>query len=395
LRFATASLCSLAGLTRELTRFVALVCRAHQVGRGPERLTSIRLDEIGRKALATMATIRVGINGFGRIGRNFLRAQLQRGGDFEIVAANDIGDTKTMAHLLKHDSVLGLLDAKVEAGDGFIRVGDTEIKFVSERDPAQLPWGELGVDVAIESTGLFTDRESAQKHLDAGAKKVLISAPATDPDLTLVLGVNDREYDPEEHNIISNASCTTNCVAPVAKLLHDAYTIERGFMTTIHAYTNDQNILDLPHKDLRRARAAAINLIPTSTGAARAIGVVLPDLKGKIDGMSMRAPVPTGSIVDLVVQISRETSKDEVNALFQSKADTGELEGILQYSDEPLVSTDIVHSSYSSIFDSDLTMVNGNLVKVFSWYDNEWGYSCRLVDLVAKIAQTMPAAVAA
>jgi glyceraldehyde 3-phosphate dehydrogenase (phosphorylating) len=395
LRFATASLCSLAGLTRELIRFVAWVCRARQVGRGPERLTSIRLDEIGRKALATMATIRVGINGFGRIGRNFLRAQLQRGGDFEIVAANDIGDTKTMAHLLKHDSVLGRLDAKVEAGDGFIRVGDTEIKFVSERDPAQLPWGELGVDVAIESTGLFTDRESAQKHLDAGAKKVVISAPATDPDLTLVLGVNDREYDPEQHNIISNASCTTNCVAPVAKLLHDAYTIERGFMTTIHAYTNDQHVLDLPHKDLRRARAAAINLIPTSTGAARAIGVVLPDLKGKIDGMSMRAPVPTGSIVDLVVQISRETSKDEVNALFQSKADTGELEGILQYSDEPLVSTDIVHSSYSSIFDSDLTMVNGNLVKVFSWYDNEWGYSCRLVDLVAKIAETMPAAVAA
>ena len=342
-----------------------------------------------------MSRIRVGINGFGRIGRNFLRAQLQRGGDFEIVAANDIGDTKTMAHLLKHDSVLGRLDAKVEAGDGFIRVGDTEIKFVSERDPAQLPWGELGVDVAIESTGLFTDRESAQKHLDAGAKKVVISAPATDPDLTLVLGVNDREYDPEQHNIISNASCTTNCVAPVAKLLHDAYTIERGFMTTIHAYTNDQHVLDLPHKDLRRARAAAINLIPTSTGAARAIGVVLPDLKGKIDGMSMRAPVPTGSIVDLVVQISRETSKDEVNALFQSKADTGELEGILQYSDEPLVSTDIVHSSYSSIFDSDLTMVNGNLVKVFSWYDNEWGYSCRLVDLVAKIAETMPAAVAA
>jgi glyceraldehyde 3-phosphate dehydrogenase len=342
-----------------------------------------------------MATIRVGINGFGRIGRNFLRAQLQRGGDFEIVAANDIGDTKTMAHLLKHDSVLGLLDARVEAGDGFIRVDGHEIKFVSEKDPAQLPWGELGIDVAIESTGLFTDRESAEKHLEAGAKKVVISAPATDPDLTVVLGVNDREYDPERHNIISNASCTTNCVAPVAKLLHEAYTIERGFMTTIHAYTNDQRTLDLPHPDLRRARAAAINLIPTSTGAARAIGVVLPDLKGKIDGMSMRAPVPIGSIVDLVVQISRETSKDEVNALFQSKADTGELEGILQYSDEPLVSSDIVHSSYSSIFDSDLTMVNGNLVKVFSWYDNEWGYSCRLVDLVAKIAQTLPAAVAA
>jgi glyceraldehyde 3-phosphate dehydrogenase len=342
-----------------------------------------------------MAKIRVGINGFGRIGRNFLRAQLQQGGDFEIVAANDLGDTKTMAHLLKHDSVLGLLDATVEAGDGFIRVGGKEITFFSEKDPAQLPWGDLGIDVAIESTGHFTSREGAQKHLEAGAKKVVISAPATDPDLTVVLGVNDREYDPEQHNIISNASCTTNCIAPVAKLLHEAYTIERGFMTTIHAYTNDQHILDLPHKDLRRARAAAINLIPTSTGAARAIGVVLPDLKGKIDGMSMRAPVPTGSIVDLVVQVARDTSKDEVNALFKSKADTGDLEGILQYTDEPIVSSDIVHSSYSSIFDSDLTMVNGNLVKVFSWYDNEWGYSCRLVDLVAKIAQTMPAAVAA
>ena len=250
-----------------------------------------------------MAKIRVGINGFGRIGRNFLRAQLQQGGDFEIVAANDIGDTKTMAHLLKHDSVLGPLDATVEAGDGFIRVGGHEITFFSEKDPAQLPWGDLGIDVAIESTGHFTSREGAQKHLDAGAKKVVISAPATDPDLTVVLGVNDREYDPEKHNIISNASCTTNCVAPVAKLLHEAYTIERGFMTTIHAYTNDQHMLDLPHKDLRRARAAAINLIPTSTGAARAIGVVLPDLKGKVDGMSMRAPVPTGSIVDLVVQV--------------------------------------------------------------------------------------------
>jgi glyceraldehyde 3-phosphate dehydrogenase len=342
-----------------------------------------------------MAKIRVGINGFGRIGRNFLRAQLQREGDFEIVAANDIGDTGTMAHLLKHDSVLGTLDVPVEAGDGFIRVDGHEIKFLSEKDPADLPWSELGVDVAIESTGLFTKRDAAQKHLDAGAKKVVISAPATDPDLTLVLGVNDREYDPERHHIISNASCTTNCVAPLAKVLHEAYTIERGFMTTIHAYTNDQRTLDLPHKDLRRARAAAINLIPTSTGAARAIGVVLPDLKGKIDGMSMRAPVPTGSIVDLVVQVARETSKDEVNELFRAKSDTGDFEGILHYSDEPLVSTDIIHSSYSSIFDSDLTMVNGNLVKVFGWYDNEWGYSCRLVDLVVKIGETMPAAVAA
>jgi glyceraldehyde 3-phosphate dehydrogenase len=338
--------------------------------------------------------LRVGINGFGRIGRNFFRAYLDRGGDFELVAANDIGDTKTMAHLLKHDSVLGTLDVPVEAGDGFIRAGEHEIRFVTEKDPAQLPWGDLGVDVAIESTGLFTDRASAEKHLEAGAKKVVISAPATDPDLTVVLGVNDGEYDPEQHNIISNASCTTNCVAPLAKLLHEAYTIERGFMTTIHAYTNDQRTLDLPHKDLRRARAAAINLIPTSTGAARAIGVVMPELKGKVDGMSMRAPVPTGSIVDLVVQVGSETSTEAVNELFRSKADTGDLEGILLYSDEPLVSTDIVHSPYSSIFDSDLTMVNGNLVKVFGWYDNEWGYSCRLVDLVAKIGATMPAAVA-
>ncbi|HEY5059145.1 MAG TPA: type I glyceraldehyde-3-phosphate dehydrogenase [Gaiellaceae bacterium] len=342
-----------------------------------------------------MAKIRVGINGFGRIGRNFLRAQLARGGDFEIVAANDLGDTRTMAHLLRHDSVLGTLDAQVEAGDGFIRVGGHEIQFVSVRDPAELPWGDLGVDVAIESTGHFTNREGAQKHLEAGAKKVVISAPATDPDVTLVLGVNDHDYDPERHHIISNASCTTNCVAPIAKVLHEAYTIERGFMTTIHAYTNDQHVLDLPHKDLRRARAAAINLIPTSTGAARAIGVVLPELKGKIDGMSMRAPVPTGSVVDLVVQVARETSVDAVNALFAGKADTGDLEGILLYSDEPLVSTDIVHSPYSSIFDSGLTMVNGPLLKVFGWYDNEWGYSCRLVDLVAKIAETMPAAVAA
>jgi glyceraldehyde 3-phosphate dehydrogenase len=342
-----------------------------------------------------MAKIRVGINGFGRIGRNFLRAQLERGGDFEIVAANDLGDTKTMAHLLKHDSVLGALKVPVEAGDGFIRVGGNEIRFTTERDPAQLPWGELGIDVAIESTGIFTSRDGAAKHLEAGAKKVVISAPATDPDFTVVIGVNDRAYDPEQHHIISNASCTTNCVAPLAKILHEAYGVERGFMTTIHAYTNDQNVLDLPHKDLRRARAAAINLIPTSTGAAKAIGLVLPDLKGKVDGMSMRAPVPTGSIVDLVVQVATETSKDAVNELFRSKADTGDFEGILQYSDEPLVSTDIIHSSYSSIFDSDLTMVNGNLVKVFGWYDNEWGYSCRLVDLVAKIAQTMPAAVAA
>jgi glyceraldehyde 3-phosphate dehydrogenase len=342
-----------------------------------------------------MAKIRVGINGFGRIGRNFLRAQLQRGGDFEIVAANDLGDAKTMAYLLKHDSVLGVLDVPVEAGEGAITVGGHDITLLSERDPAELPWADLGVDVAIESTGLFTKRPDAEKHLQAGAKKVVISAPATDPDLTVVLGVNDREYDPEQHNIVSNASCTTNCVAPVAKVLHEAYGIERGFMTTIHAYTNDQHVLDLPHKDLRRARAAAINLIPTSTGAARAIGVVLPELKGKVDGMSMRAPVPTGSVVDLVVQVGGEPTVEEVNELFRSLADKGDFEGILQYTDEPIVSTDIVHSSYSSIFDSGLTMANGNLLKVFSWYDNEWGYSCRLVDLVEKIGATLPAAVGA
>jgi glyceraldehyde 3-phosphate dehydrogenase len=342
-----------------------------------------------------MAKTRVGINGFGRIGKNFLRAQLARGGDFEIVAANDLGDTRTMAHLLKHDSVLGPLDVPVETSEDSITVDGHEIKFFSERDPAELPWADLGVDVAIESTGLFTDRPNAEKHLQAGAKKVVISAPATDPDLTIVLGVNDREYDPEQHHIVSNASCTTNCVAPVAKVLHEAYGIERGFMTTIHAYTNDQQTLDLPHKDLRRARAAAINLIPTSTGAARAIGLVLPDLKGKVDGMSMRAPVPTGSIVDLVVQVGSEPTAEEVNELFRSHADTGDLEGILQYTDEPIVSTDIVHSSYSSIFDSDLTMANGPLVKVFSWYDNEWGYSCRLVDLVAKIGASLPATVEA
>ena len=329
--------------------------------------------------------IRVGINGFGRIGRNFFRSHLQRGGDFEVVAANDLGDAATMAHLLKFDSVLGPLGKDVQVSDGSITVDGRELKILAERDPGNLPWGDLGVDVVIESTGFFTDREGAAKHLDGGAKKVIISAPAKGPDVTMVLGVNDDAYDPEAHHVISNASCTTNCVAPLAKVLHDEFTIEQGFMTTIHAYTNDQNILDLPHEDLRRARAAAINLIPTSTGAARAIGLVMPDLQGKVDGMSMRAPVPDGSIVDLVVRVGRETSKDEVNELFRSKADSGRYEGILQYTDEPLVSTDIQHSSYSSIFDSELTMVNGSMVKVFGWYDNEWGYSCRLVDLIGKL----------
>jgi glyceraldehyde 3-phosphate dehydrogenase len=341
-----------------------------------------------------MAKTRVGINGFGRIGRNFFRAHLERGGEFEIVAINDLGDAKTMGHLLKYDSVLGQLDADVEVGDGVIKAGQSELKVLSERDPGALPWDDLGVELVIESTGLFTKRDGAQKHIDAGAKKVVISAPATDPDVTIVLGVNDDAYDPEQHHIISNASCTTNCVAPLAKVLHDNYTIEQGFMTTIHAYTNDQQILDLPHKDLRRARAAAINLIPTSTGAARAIGVVMPDLKGKVDGISVRAPVPTGSITDLVVRVGREVTVDEVNGAYREAAD-GALDGIMRYADDPLVSTDIVHSQYSCIVDSELTMANGQMVKVFGWYDNEWGYSCRLVDAVAKIASDIPAAVSA
>jgi glyceraldehyde 3-phosphate dehydrogenase len=339
--------------------------------------------------------VRVGINGFGRIGRNFFRAHLQRGGDFEVVAANDLGDAETMAYLLKYDSVLGPLGREVTHTDGSISVDGQEIKLLAERDPGSLPWSDLGVDVVVESTGFFTDRDGAAKHLDGGAKKVIISAPAKGPDVTIVLGVNEDDYDPEAHDVISNASCTTNCVAPLAKVLHDELTIEQGFMTTIHAYTNDQRVLDLPHEDLRRARAAAINLIPTSTGAAKAIGIVMPDLQGKVDGMSMRAPVPTGSIVDLVCRVGQQTSADAVNELFRSKADTGRFEGILQYTDEPLVSTDIQHSAYSSIFDSKLTMVNGTLVKVFGWYDNEWGYSCRLVDLVAKVGATLPAAVSA
>ena len=329
--------------------------------------------------------IRVGINGFGRIGRNFFRAQLERRADIEIVAANDLGDEQTMAHLLKYDSTLGPLEGDVEVSGGVIRAGGEELKLLSERDPAAIPWGELGVDVVLESTGFFTKRDGAQKHLDAGAKKVVISAPATDPDITVVLGVNDDTYDKESHHIVSNASCTTNCVAPLAKVLHDAFTIEQGFMTTIHAYTADQRLQDMPHEDLRRARAAAINLIPTSTGAARAIGLVLPELQGKVDGISVRAPVPTGSVTDLVVRLSRETTAEEVNEAFRAAASSGPLAGLLQYSEDPLVSTDIQHSPYSCIFDSELTMANGSMVKVFGWYDNEWGYSCRLVDLMGKL----------
>jgi len=332
-----------------------------------------------------MAKTRVGINGFGRIGRNFFRAARERDADFEVVAFNDLGDVPTMAHLLRHDSVLGSFAGTVEVESGSLHVDGKELKGLAERDPASLPWGDLGVDVVIESTGFFTDRASAQKHLDAGAKKVIISAPATDPDITLVLGVNDDQYDADKHSIISNASCTTNCVAPMAKVLDDAFGIERGFMTTIHAYTNDQQVLDLPHKDLRRARAAAINLIPTSTGAARAIGVVMPHLKGKIDGISVRAPVPTGSLTDLVVELRSEATKDAVNAAFQAAAESFSLAPYLDYSTEPLVSTDIVHTPASCTFDSELTMANGTSAKVFGWYDNEWGYSCRLVDLVPKV----------
>ena len=328
--------------------------------------------------------IRVGINGFGRIGRNFFRAQQSLGADIDIVAFNDLGDAKTMAHLLKYDSNLGPFQGEVELGDGVLRAAGEEVQLLSERDPATLPWADLGVDVVVESTGIFTDRAGAQKHLDAGAKKVVISAPATDPDITIVLGVNDDAYDPESHHIVSNASCTTNCVAPLAKVLHELGEIQSGFMTTIHAYTNDQVILDFPHKDLRRARAAAINLIPTSTGAAKAIGLVLPELQGKVDGISVRAPVPTGSLTDFVVRLGRETSVEEVNEAYRTAAG-GPLAGILQYSVDPIVSTDINGSAFSCIYDSPLTMVHGDTVKVFGWYDNEWGYSCRLVDLVGKL----------
>jgi glyceraldehyde 3-phosphate dehydrogenase len=329
--------------------------------------------------------IRVGINGFGRIGRNFFRAQHERGSDLEIVALNDLGDAKTMAHLLRYDSNLGPFPGEVELADGVLRAAGEEVRILSERDPAALPWADIGVDVVVESTGFFTDREGAQKHLDAGAKKVVISAPATDPDLTVVLGVNDDAYDPDSHHIVSNASCTTNCVAPLAKVLHELGEIQSGFMTTIHAYTNDQVILDFPHKDLRRARAAAINLIPTTTGAAKAIGLVLPDLQGKVDGISVRAPVATGSLTDLVVTLGRKTSVEEVNAAFREAAESGPLEGLLYYAEDPIVSTDVNGNPYSCIVDSELTMVHGSTVKVFGWYDNEWGYSCRLVDLIGKL----------
>jgi glyceraldehyde 3-phosphate dehydrogenase len=329
--------------------------------------------------------LKAGINGFGRIGRNVFRAAHARGADIDWVGVNDLTDPKTLAHLLKYDSILGPFQGEIDVTDDSIIVDGDELKVFAERDPGALPWGEVGAEVVIESTGFFTKRDGAQKHLDAGAKKVVISAPATDPDITIVLGVNDETYDADAHHIISNASCTTNCVAPLAKVLHDGFTIEQGFMTTIHAYTADQRLQDMPHDDLRRARAAAINLIPTSTGAARAIGLVLPELKGKVDGISVRAPVPTGSVTDLVVRLSRETTAEEVNEAFRSAGSSGPLSDVLLYSEDPLVSTDIQRSPYSCIFDSQLTMVNGSMVKVFGWYDNEWGYSCRLVDLIGKL----------
>jgi glyceraldehyde 3-phosphate dehydrogenase len=329
--------------------------------------------------------VRVGINGFGRIGRNVFRAARGAEDNVEIVAVNDITDAATLAHLLDYDSVFGRYPGTVEAGDGAIVVDGTPVKVLAERDPSKLPWGELGVDVVIESTGFFTDRESAAAHLAGGAKKVIISAPAKGPDVTVCLGVNDGDYDPEEHDVISNASCTTNCLSPIAKVLNDAFGIERGFMTTCHAYTNDQRILDLPHSDLRRARAAALSIIPTSTGAAKAIGEVLPALKGKLDGIAFRVPVPDGSVVDLTCEVAKGTTKDEVNAAFKAAAESGPLAGILGYTEDPIVSRDIVGDRRSSIVDGPLTMVNGTTVKVVSWYDNEWGYSCRVVELAARV----------
>ena len=334
-------------------------------------------------------TTRIGINGFGRIGRNYFRAALAQGADLEIVAVNDLTSPEALAHLFKYDSVGGRLAETIEVKDGNIVVDGNIIKVLAERDPAKLPWGELGVDIVIESTGFFTKAADAQKHIDAGAKKVLISAPASDEDITIVMGVNDGLYDNAAHHIISNASCTTNCLGPLAKVINDAFGIERGLMTTIHAYTADQNLQDGPHKDLRRARAAAINMVPTSTGAAKAIGLVLPELKGKLDGYAIRVPVPTGSATDLTVTVSRETTVEEVNAALKAASETEELKGLLTYTDEPIVSSDIVGDPASSIFDSGLTKVIGNQVKVVSWYDNEWGYSNRLVDLTELVASKL------
>ena len=331
-------------------------------------------------------SVKVGINGFGRIGRNVVRAAEAAGADIEFVAINDLTDNETLAHLFKYDSILGPNPDTVTSGEGSITINGKEVPALSERDPANIPWGELGADVVLESTGFFTARPDAAKHLEAGAKKVIISAPAKDPDVTVALGVNFEDYDPDEHNIISNASCTTNCLAPFAKAINDAVGIEQGLMTTIHAYTSDQKLQDMPHKDLRRARAAGVNLIPTTTGAAKAVGLVLPELAGKLNGFAVRAPVITGSLVDLTFTPSRATSAEEVNAAVKAAAE-GPLKGILSYSEEPLVSTDIITNPHSSIFDSGLTQIigDGNLVKAVSWYDNEWGYSNRCVELIGKV----------
>ncbi|WP_420367814.1 type I glyceraldehyde-3-phosphate dehydrogenase [Curtobacterium sp. L1-20] len=333
-------------------------------------------------------TVKIGINGFGRIGRNFFRAALAKGSDLEIVAVNDLTDNAALANLLKFDSITGRLGASVELDGDNIVVDGKAIKVLAERDPANLPWGELGVDIVIESTGFFTKAADAQKHIDAGAKKVIISAPATGDDVTIVLGVNEDQYDPANHNIISNASCTTNSLAPLAKVFHDKFGIERGLMTTVHAYTADQNLQDGPHKDPRRARAAALNIVPTSTGAAKAIGQVMPELAGKLDGYALRVPVPTGSITDLTLETKSEVTVDEINAAYKEAAE-GPLKGILLYSEDPLVSTDITTDPHSSIYDSGLTKVIGGLVKITSWYDNEWGYSNRLVDLTEYVGERL------
>jgi glyceraldehyde 3-phosphate dehydrogenase len=333
--------------------------------------------------------VTVAINGFGRIGRSFFRAALASSHEISIVAVNDLTDPKALAHLLKYDSVSGRLPVSVEAADGAIVVDGKSITVFAERDPANLPWADLGVDIVIESTGFFTDADKAKAHLQAGAKKVIISAPANGEDITVVMGVNHEDYDPSNHHIVSNASCTTNCLAPMAKVFHDAFGIERGLMTTVHAYTADQNLQDGPHSDLRRARAAGINIVPTSTGAAKAIGLVLPELKGKLDGFALRVPVPTGSITDLTVEASREVTLEEVQAVFKKAADQGPLKGILKYSEEPLVSSDIVGDPFSSIVDAGLIRVLGNQVKMSSWYDNEWGYSNRLVDLASYMGKSL------
>ncbi len=330
-------------------------------------------------------SVRVGINGFGRIGRNVYRAAALGEADVEIVAVNDITDTRTLAHLLEYDSTFGRYPGHVHAHDEHIHVDDAEVRVFAERDPAKIAWGDVGVDVVIESTGFFTERDKAAAHLRDGVKKVIISAPAKGPDATIVVGVNDDAYDPENHHVISNASCTTKCLAPVVKVLMDGFGVERGVMTTCHSYTGDQRLLDAPHSDLRRARSAALSIIPTSTGAARAIGEVIPEMKGKLDGIALRVPTPNGSVVDLVAELSRETTKEEVNEAFRAAAEEGPLVDILGYTEDPIVSHDVVGDPRSSLFDSSLTMVTGTTVKLISWYDNEWGYSCRVVDLAEKV----------